>query len=154
MRSHSIAIISLLLGGCADPTGLDLGPFRRAALDVPGITTRLEVTPTVLSAGDSVAFKMWARNTTAERYDFVGPCGPPLDAVFSSAKTRGVSVVYTRSPSGVFTCQGYSVAPFDSLLVDIRIKGPTVPGTYQAVTGIHGEGGFSNLSSVTTFRVQ
>jgi len=155
MRLSRLCVAQALVAlACAHPSGIDLGPYRRAPIDEPGITIRLEVIPGAVNAADSIEFRIWARNIRAERFDFISPCGPPVDAVFSTSGASGVSALRERSPDRIFTCQGYTIAAFDSLLVRIPILAPTRGGEYRAIAGVRTMNGLANLSAQTSFQVR
>ena len=156
-RLPALLVLPAVLSCSRAATGPELASYGKGA-DVPGITTRLEVSPNPVTVGDSVEFRAWARNATDARVQVGQACGPAMDVVFSRPGQEGASALYTNLGSnGAFTCelaQHHFAEPRDSLLVRIRIAAPAALGTYEAIAGLRRNSGLSNLSASVTFDVR
>jgi hypothetical protein len=122
-------------------------------MDRPDISIALLADKTTVAPGDTVRFRLVARNAGSTRIQVGVQCGPAMDIRISNPKGAMVSVLNAQFQDEkipvAFTCE---LGPYhfaesrDSLVNHLWWKAPGLRGKYVAVAGARGRSGLDDVS--------
>lgn len=142
-KRRGLLVVGLTIAACTESSA----PFFSADL-------RTEVSPAIVTAGDTVVLRAIMSNPTSERLDVGGACGPP---VFFEVNPSAGDPLYPVPLDLAFTCERndfHDLEPGEVDTLTTRWRVPAAAGQYSVRSGFRTASGLERLTSSVALTVR